>query len=41
MNVTRGQRRHLVRLLAQIETRPELAGDGDLVIDTLALLLDS
>jgi hypothetical protein len=40
--VTKAQRKHLERLLAKIETRPELAGgDGDLVIDTLALLLDS
>ena len=40
--VTSAQRKHLKRLLAEIETRPELAGgDGDLVVDTLALLLDS
>ena len=40
--VTIAQCEHLERLLAEIETRPELAGgDGDLVIDTLALLLDS
>ena len=40
--VTDAQRKHLKRLLAEIETRPALAsGDGDLVIDTLALLLDS
>jgi hypothetical protein len=38
---TSGQRKHLRRLLAEMETRPELAsGDGDLVIDTLALLID-
>ena len=40
--VTSAQRKHLKRLLAEIETRPELAnGDGDLVIDALGLLLDS
>lgn len=40
--VTNAQHKHLRRLLAEIETRPELTGeDGDLVIDTLTLLLDS
>lgn len=39
---TSGQRKHLRRLLAEMRARPELAsGDGDLVIDTLALLIDS
>lgn len=38
----RRQRAHLRRLLAEIETRPELAsGDGDLVVDTLTLLIQS
>jgi hypothetical protein len=37
---TRGQRKHLRGLLAEMEARPELAGgDGDLVIDTLTLLI--
>ena len=40
--VTDAQCRHLRRLFAVIETRPDLAsGDADLVIDTLALLLDA
>lgn len=39
---TTGQRKYLRRLLAEIEARPELAdGDADLVIDTLALLIES
>lgn len=42
LTVTNAQSRHLKRLLAEIETRPELAsGQADLVIDTLYLLLDS
>lgn len=37
--VTKGDRKHLRRLLAEMEARPELAsGDGDLVMDTLLLL---
>lgn len=40
--VTKGERKHLRRLLAEMEARPELAsGDGDLVTDTLILLNDS
>lgn len=40
--VTNAQRRHLRRLRAEIEVRPELTSEvGDLVIDTLALLVDS
>ena len=40
--MTKGERKHLRRLLAEMEARPELAsGDGDLVIDTLLLLNDS
>ena len=39
---TTSQRKHLRRLLAEIDTRPELArGQRDLVIDTLALLTDA
>jgi hypothetical protein len=39
--VTSAQRKHLKRLLTEIEIRPELASeDGDLVIDALGLLLD-
>lgn len=42
MTATTGQRKHLRRLLAEMEARPELAnGDGDLVIDTLVLLIDT
>ena len=39
---TAGQRKHLRRLLAVLQDRPELAGgDADLATDTLALLIDS
>lgn len=39
---SRGQRKHLRRLLTEMRARPELtSGDDDLVIDTPALLIDS
>lgn len=39
--VTKRQRRHLQRLLTQIETTPEVAREkGDVVVDTLTLLID-
>jgi hypothetical protein len=39
--VSSAQRKHLERLLDEVQTRPELTrGDHDLVIDTLGVLLD-